>query len=400
MKAIEKTQEEQMPITLIVHCSRFGPYHIARLNAAFNELNPAGVTVMGMEVTSQIELYAWERDNRPTAFERLVALPEQTFEHVPSFRVWRAVMSVLDKVNPHAVAINGYSYYDAWSALTWCKLHRRSAILMSDSKSDDALCPVWKEWLKQKIVQQFDSALCAGKPQRSYLEQLGLKPERISEGLDVVDNDFFWQGAEQARQNPDAYHSLPGLEIPGPFFLASGRFVKGKNLDGLLRAYAQYRHRVREMGTRYMPWRLVILGDGVERSTLEYLVNTEGIQGVSFPGFCQVDVLPIYYGLASVLVHPTRQDTWGLVVNEAMAAGLPVLVSDRAGCVPDLVHEGENGFVFSPEDTSRLADLMVFTSSGHVDLKAMGDASRDRISKWGLGRFAQGLYQALQVAIQ
>jgi 1,2-diacylglycerol 3-alpha-glucosyltransferase len=387
-------------VTLLVHWSSFGPFHIARLNTAFNDLKSTGVTVVGMEMTSQKEIFGWKQDNGPTSFNRYVVLPGQVFERVSPLKMMRGVISILDRVNPHAVAINGYSYYDSWSALAWCKLHRRPAILMSDSKSDDAPRVAWKEWLKRRIVQQFDSALCAGESSRNYLEQLGIKTEKIFEGLDAIDNDFFWRVAEQARQNPAAYRSLPGLELPEPFFLASGRFVKGKNLDGLLRAYAQYHRRVCETGKRQMPWRLVILGDGPERSALEYLVHSKGIQGVSFAGFCQIDKLPIYHALASVFIHPTYQDTWGLVVNEAMAAGVPVLVSKRAGCSPDLVCEGENGFTFFPEDTETLADLMVFISSGQVDLKAMSQASRDHIRAWGLKRFAQGLYGALQAAIQ
>jgi 1,2-diacylglycerol 3-alpha-glucosyltransferase len=392
-------RESKMPITLIVHCGFFGPYHIAQLNAAFNELKPAGVTVMGMEVTNRMELYAWEQDQRPTAFERHLVLPGQTFERVSPLKMWRGVMSILNNVDPYAVAINGYSYYDAWGALTWCKLHRRPAILLSDSKSDDAPRVVWKEWVKRRIVQQYSSALCAGKTSRIYLEQLGMKSDRIFDGLDVVDNDFFWRGAEQARQNPGAYCSLPGLESLGPFFLASSRFVKRKNLDGLLRAYAQYRRRLAKTGEGHAPWRLVILGDGAGRGALEYLVCSEDIKGVSFAGFRQIDELPTYYGLARAFIHTAHQDQWGLVVNEAMAAGLPVLVSKRAGCVSDLVHEGENGFTFSPKDTESLTDLMVSMSSGHVDLKAMGQASRDYIGEWGLGRFTYGLYGALQAAI-
>ena len=387
-------------ITLIVHWSYFGPFHLARLNTAFNEMKSAGVTVMGMEMTSQKAIFSWEQDNKPTAFDRYVVLPGQVFERVPPLRMWRGMMSILDRVNPHAVAINGYSYYDAWSALVWCKLHRRRAILMSDSKSDDAPRSAWKERLKQSIVHQFDSALCAGKSSRKYLEQLGMQPEKIFEGLDAIDNDLFWRGAEHARQNPSSYHSLPGLDSPEPFFLAAARFIKRKNLDGLLQAYAQYRRRSATAGQKSKPWRLVILGDGVERSTLEHLIDAEGINGVSLPGFFQIDELPAYYGLADVFIHPAHQDTWGLVVNEAMAAGLPVLTSKRAGCAPDLVDEGQNGFTFSPEDTNYLTDLMVLMSSGQVDLKAMGQASRDRISQWGPERFASGLLQALQKAVQ
>ena len=387
-------------ITLIVHWSCFGPFHIARLNAAFNELRSIGVTVVGMEMTSHKEIFGWEQDDRPTAFDRCVVLPGQTYERVPAPKMWLGVHSILNRVNPHVVAINGYSYHDAWSALIWCKRNRRPAILMSDSKCDDAPRSVWKEWLKQRIVRQFDSALCAGVSSRNYLEQLGMKSEEIFEGLDAIDNDFFWQGARQARQNRDSHRSLPGLETQEAFFLASARCVKGKNLDGLMNAYALYRRRVCEAGVGQIPWRLVILGDGPERSALERMVHSIGIQGVCFAGFHQIDQLPTYYGLASVFIHPTHQDTWGLVVNEAMAAGLPVLVSKQAGCAPDLVHEGENGFTFSPDDMGTLTNLMMLMSSGQVDLMAMSQASRNRIKEWGPERFAQGLYGALQAAIQ
>jgi glycosyltransferase involved in cell wall biosynthesis len=144
----------------------------------------------------------------------------------------------------------------------------------------------------------------------------------------------------------------------------------------------------------------VILGDGDEREALTHLMSFENIRNVSFPGFRQIDELPIYYGLASVFIHPAYQEQWGLVVNEAMAAGLPVLVSNRCGCAPDLVSDGNNGFTFSPEDVTALADLMMKVSSGQVNLQAMSLAARNRIGERGPKRFAQGLYGALQVALQ
>jgi glycosyltransferase involved in cell wall biosynthesis len=284
--------------------------------------------------------------------------------------------------------------------LVWCKLHHGKAILLSDSKYDDVPRLAWKERLKQMLVCRFDAALCAGRDHRMYLEGLGMKAERIFEGVDVVDNDFFWQGAEQARRDPASYRATLGLEFPEPFFLASARLIERKNIDGLLRAYAQYRHHVKNAGKPCTLWRLVVLGDGTERTTLEEIVDSQGIQGVSFPGFLQINKLPTYYGLASVFIHPAHRDQWGLVVNEAMAAGLPVLVSNGCGCASDLVCEGENGFTFDSNDVATLADLMIKVSSGKVDMEAMGVSSRNRIEGWGLKRFAQGLYGALQFALQ
>jgi len=394
-----KTKSESA-ITVALHWPRYGPYHSARLHAAYTRLNPLGFNVVGLETTESDDIYSWRKESATTAFKRFVAIPSETYEHVGLWRVWYRVSIALNKINPHAVLISGYSTPDAWSALSWCRLRRRVAILMSDSKQDDMHRVVWKENLKRTLIHQFDGALCAGKPHRAYLELLGMKSDKIFEGYDAVDNDFFSRGAEKAKRNPTAYRSLPGLGVDTPYFLASARFIKEKNLQGLLNAYGRYRKRACENEKTQTPWRLVLLGDGVERGKLEHFVNYHNISGVTFSGFRQIEELPIYYGLGRVFLHSARKDTWGLVVNEAMASGLPVLVSNRCGCVADLVVEGENGYTFSPDNPTELAELMLRMSSSDVDLETMGESSRRRIRYWGLERFAGALEDALRVAMQ
>ncbi len=393
-------KSDRNPITLAIHWARFGPYHLVRLWAAFYRMQTAEVRVIGLETASMDEIYSWAREDGSTVFERYTAFPGRSYHKISPIEMWSGVTTLLNRIKPDVVAVAGYGLVDAWAILGWCRIHRRPAILMSESKADDSLRVKWKEWLKQRLVSQFAAALCGGSPHRAYLEDLGMKPDRIFKGYDVVDNDYFWQAAEQARQQPTTFRYLPGLEKPGPFFLASARFIQRKNLDGLLRAYGQYCHRLDRADNERDPWRLVILGDGVMRDVLENLIRDEGLTGVSLPGFRQIGELPAYYGLGSAFVHPALQEPWGLVVNEAMAAGLPVLVSNRCGCASDLVNEGENGFTFDPEDIDGLADLMYRLSSGQVDLQAMSRASRSQISRWEPDRFAQGLYNALQVALE
>jgi glycosyltransferase involved in cell wall biosynthesis len=358
-----------------------------------------GIQVVGLEIASQDRLYLW-REEACNDLLRYVVFPERTYEAVSFAEMTRGVFLALSRIRPKAIAINGYSSRDSWAILAWSKVYHCPTILMTESKVDDAPRVGWKERAKGKIVCQFDAALCGGSLHRDYLQQLGMNRDRIFEGYDTVDNDFFWKGAEQARQDPAAYSSFPGLQSPGPFFLASARFIKRKNLDGLLRAYVLFRDRLARNGKGLTLWRLVILGDGAERSALEHLVDSNGIQGVVFPGFRQIDELPIYYGLSSVFIHPAHQEQWGLVVNEAMAAGLPVLVSKCCGCAPDLISEGENGFTFAPGNADSLANLMARISSDQVDLHAMGLRSRDRVKEWGPKRFAEGLYGAFQAALQ
>ncbi len=383
-------------LTLVIHWSRFGPYHLARLQATSAQLRAYRVRVIGLETASRDEVYAWREERVSTDFERYTAFPGRSFERIPVHRMWWGLRRLLGVTNPDVIAISGYSSRDAQVLLGWCKLHRRPAILMSVSKVDDVLRVKWKELAKKLIVRRFSAALCAGTRHRAYLEQLGMARERIVTGYGAVDNDYFGQRADQVRQQPAAFRHLPSLEISTPFFLASSRFIQRKNLHGLLIAYQRYREQSQVCGLS--PWRLVVLGDGEERGNLERLIVERDIEEVTFPGFRQIDELPAYYGLARAFIHPALQEQWGLVVNEAMASGLPVLVSERCGCATDLVRDGDTGFKFDPENVEAMASLMVACTCGEVDLVSLGQAARVHISQWGLERFAQAMYEALVIA--
>jgi glycosyltransferase involved in cell wall biosynthesis len=171
----------------------------------------------------------------------------------------------------------------------------------------------------------------------------------------VVDNDYFAQRAIEIRNSKFETRKKYGL--PENYFLASARFIQKKNLFTLLRAYADYIHRCEHENVKQ--WDLVLPGDGPLEGVLHSQVSRFNLQDhVLLPGFKQYDELPIYYVLADVFVHVSATEQWGLVVNEAMATGLPVLVSRRCGCAPDLVAEGKNGFTFDPGSVKSLGKLM------------------------------------------
>jgi glycosyltransferase involved in cell wall biosynthesis len=122
---------------------------------------------------------------------------------------------------------------------------------------------------------------------------------------------------------------------------------------------------------------------------------------VFFPGFRQIEELPRFYAHAGAFVHASTTEQWGLVVNEAMACGLPVIVSNRCGCAADLVQEGVNGYTFDPYNVEQLAQLMHrLTEAPKHRLSEMGDASRAIIADWGPERFASGLKQAVECALE
>jgi glycosyltransferase involved in cell wall biosynthesis len=149
------------------------------------------------------------------------------------------------------------------------------------------------------------------------------------------------------------------------------------------------------------PWDLVLLGDGTLKSDLDLMISDLGLEpSVHLPGFQQYDELPFYYGPAAAFVHASTTEQWGLVVNEAMASGLPVLVSSRCGCVHDLVREGVNGFTFDPLDTEQLAQLMLKISAAGFPLSDFGAQSRHVIAGWGPERFGTGLKAAVTAALK
>lgn len=365
---------------LCIQWPRFGPYHLARLTATAARLHAQGVDVIGLETAAADATYAWAQEKAATGFDRVTVFPDQTFDTLTPQTIHTGVTQTLDRLQPDAVGINSYSLPDARAALMWCRQNRRVAVVMTDSKADDAERTGWREHIKSILLSQFDAALVAGTPQRAYLEALGFAPDRLFTGYDVVDNAHFQRGAEVAR----AAYTGP------PAFIAVNRFIPLKNLDRLLTAYYAYRQQVAA------PWDLVLAGDGPERPALVAQISRTGIEGVSLPGFLQYDALPAAYGRAKALIHPALKDTWGLVVNEAMAAGLPVLVSERAGCAADLVRPGETGFTFDPEDPAALTALMVRLTDGTVDVNAMGRQAQVLIAAWSPTRFADNLWNAVE----
>ncbi|HTA16198.1 MAG TPA: glycosyltransferase, partial [bacterium] len=165
-------------------------------------------------------------------------------------------------------------------------------------------------------------------------------------------------------------------------------------LERFLEAYVLYRKRC---GGE--PWSLVMLGDGPGRARLEKMVDGLALRNfVGMPGFKQYNDLPVYYGLANALALPSTSEQWGLVVNEAMAAGLPVLVSRPCGCSEDLVKDGENGFLLDPLDTDQMAAVLARTSQAKKKLTGMGAKSLEIIGRWGPRAFAQGLSRAVEAA--
>jgi 1,2-diacylglycerol 3-alpha-glucosyltransferase len=278
--------------------------------------------------------------------------------------------------------------------LCWARTHDRPAVLMSESQAIDHPRVWWKEAVKRRRVRQFHSALVGGPSHREYLVSLGMPRDRISLGYNAVDGERFAADAEALRIAPAGRFGLPER----PYFLAVNRFVSEKNLVRLIEAYARYRNEPGPLE----PWDLVLCGDGPGAEEIESAISRSSLTGsIHRPGFLQVSDLTRWYAYASAFVHPSLSEPWGLVVNEAAACGLPLLVSDRAGCVETFVPEDAEttGYRLNGYDPEAMAAaLHAMANLPEGERNAMGRRAAVIASAWGPDRFARGTMQAIQFA--
>jgi 1,2-diacylglycerol 3-alpha-glucosyltransferase len=383
-------------IRVAVLFDNFGPYHRARLASAVQVGE-----LLGIEVARRSGDYAWHADCGALD-AKSVCLVSGASRDVRVRDLVERLTEVLDDFCPTVVVVPGWASGAALAALKWAASHRVPSVVMSDSNAWDEPRVVWKEWIKRRIVRLCSAALVAGTSHANYVAELGMRRDQIFLGYDAVDNRYFARGAEEARNRRSQVSSRHSL--PQRYFLASARFIQKKNLLRLIEAYARYRELACDFarrGPQPTIWSLVLLGDGPLRDTLNSQLATLNLHAhVQLPGFRQYRDLPAYYGLASAFIHASTTEQWGLVVNEAMASGLPVLVSSRCGCTVDLVQEGRNGFAFDPYDVESLALLMLKISALPSEgLTGLGNESVRIISNWGPQRFASGLKAASQAAI-
>lgn len=368
----------------------YGPYHIARARALreIPDLRPSFI-----QLASSIDSHPWQVEGELSAPE-LHTLSERPYERCSYRQLSRSLRKALDTINPEVVVTASYRPFIMLTAARWARSRRRRAVLFFETTRLDRprrpLVEMLKRWT---IASYYDAAFAGGKAHRDYLMQLGMPGCRIWQPYDVVDNDYFADMAARVRDDRD--HWRKRLELPQKYFLYIGRYSPEKNLLRLLQAYRLYR-------TKFPAgWPLVLVGHGTQRAELEHYVSNAKIQGVILRPFEQLQTLPAYYALAGCFVLPSTVDPWGLVVNEAMACGLPVIVSRLCGCGFELVTEGSNGFLFDPYDIDAVAGLLGRMSSlDEATRREMSAQSRRIISAFTPDIWAEKLAQCIRRVVR
>ncbi|BAY31553.1 glycosyl transferase, group 1 family protein [Nostoc carneum NIES-2107] len=382
---------------IVVIFINVGSYHAARLRAAYSACQEKGWQFTAIQVTDDTLEHPWGDLEREITFPLKTLLPkndkssyaEQAAAVLPSF---------LDNLQPSAVVIPGWGFPVSRAALSWCKRHQVPAILMSETKWDDEKRLWWKEKIKfWLLIGKFDAALVGGKLHRDYLIELGFPSDRIFLGYDAVDNDYFAKQAEIARFDPvETRRRNPQIPTK-PYFIAVTRLLKRKNVFGLVQAFAAYHQ---QMGNE-RAWDLVICGSGEEEPEIRNFIMEQKLQdAVHLPGFIPYQNIGDWYGLANAFVHPALQEQWGLVLNEACAAGLPVLCSQTVGARYELIDHGRNGLLFDPESILDMTDALkaIHQMDANSRIK-MGRLSQEIVENFSPQVFADGLLKSIQASL-
>lgn len=303
----------------------------------------------------------------------------------------RGVGCALASAAPDVILCGGYSYIASWRSLIWARAHQIPFLLWSESNlQDQRRGYALVEFLKTTFLRKCSGFVVPGQSAREYLRLHQGSEDAIFTAPNAVDNDLFAAGASAARQNTITLRRE--FHLPERFFLFVGRLVPEKGVFELLSAYAKLEQSMRQQVG------LVFVGDGLSRQRLEKQASSISPGVIRFAGFVQREQLATYYALAEMLILPTYTDTWGLVVNEAMACGLPVILSRAAGCAADLVRENWNGLLVPPKDVSSLT-LAMQGIVNQPDLRAtMGANSSKRISQYSPRAWASGIARMVEAS--
>ena len=331
------------------------PYHVARFEGLVESF---GKDVVGIELVGGIGVHAGLkfREGLPADLRIETLMPDKSWSEANqwalSWKLWRR----LSLLRPRIVLVPGYYTLPAIVASLWARLHGSESVLMAESTASDHTRTWWKEGLKSIAIRAlFDWAVVGGRRHVEYLKSLRVPPERVTQFYDVVSNKLYSDGTKAIRGMQPIQFGLGGLA--GPFFLYVGRLAAEKNVATLLESWITYRQ---DGGA----WPLVLVGGGQDEATLRRKAqDSQYADQVFFFGHLSSHSLLPLLAFAGCFVLPSVREPWGLVVNEAMASALPVLVSQSCGCVEDLVQSGRNGFVFNPNDPGELAGLLARIAS-------------------------------------
>lgn len=315
---------------------------------------------------------------------------ERVLHH--DYPVTPGIARALEHAQPEVVVVSGWSTFAAQSAIAWCRLRKVPYVLVVESH-DEGPRPGWRRTVKgtvvPPIVRGAAGALVTGTLARRSMIDRGAPPERVHVFANTIDVEAFGQRADRlAARRPDLRLEL-GAGPDDIVVLSVARLVPEKAHDVLVRAIAA------AQDPRLL---LVLVGDGPEREALAALARDLGVR-VLLAGDRPWERIAEVYVAADVFALLSEREPWAVVVNEAAACGLPLVLSDRVGAAHDLLHDGENGVLVAAGDVGAAAEALRRLAADTDGRRRMGVRSRELVRDWGYGPSVKGFLAAVHEAV-
>lgn len=290
------------------------------------------------------------------------------------------LIKIIEQYNPDAILVNGWNFNSHLKCLKY--FHKKIPVLFrGDSTLLDeqrGIRKLLKQIVLTPIYKKVDFGLYVGTQNKKYFLKYGLKENQLIFVPHAIDNNRF--KANDITQSVAA-DLRRKLNIPENdlVFLFAGKLESKKNPALLIEAFKKIDSNIH----------LAIVGNGEMETELKQ--DTVKSQNIVFLDFQNQQMMPAIYQMADVFVLPSKGpgETWGLAVNEAMAGGKPVLVSNKCGCAIDLIETGKNGFVFESGNMEDLAQTIGLLIQRKNDLKNMGNASLKKIKNWSFEKISE-----------
>jgi glycosyltransferase involved in cell wall biosynthesis len=296
--------------------------------------------------------------------------------------IWR----VLGESEPECVVVSGWSTFASQAALAWCRVHRVPYVLLVESH-DNGPKPGWRRRVKETVVPAViggaDSVLVTGSLARDSVVSLGARPERVRVFANTVDVERFGDEADRLSARRDELRAGFGLGRDDVAIVTVARLAPEKGIEVLLRAAGA------------LP--VLVVGDGPEREALEGLARELGVRA-AFTGDRPLDGVLEAYVAADVFALLSSYEPWGVVVNEAAACGLPLVLSERVGAARDLLRDGENGLLVPAGNVEVAADALRCLASDPGLRESMGARSRELVRGFGYDPSVDNLLAAVREA--
>lgn len=292
---------------------------------------------------------------------------------------------------PNVVVSAGWDSFASESAYFVCRMRHVPFVIWSGSTiNEPSLQRTLTLPLVKTIVRGSAAGIAYGTRAKEYLVQLGARPDRVLIAMNTVDVDYFRTRSALSAEKRAERRAALGL-TDKRIIMFNGRLVPRKGTDVLLRAFAALKPDLPEAG-------LLLVGYGPEEVRLKELASALNVDDVHFAGHVRLEDLPGYYACADVFVLPSWGEPWGLVLNEAMAAGLPVIATDQVGASVDLIRDGVNGHIVPARDPTALARALHQVLADPSRAAQMGQQSAQMIAPVNFDATAQGILTAVRCA--